>query len=122
MHAAYIVSYRIGQGRKAYHQSPSLPPLPAISRSAYYFNAGPFHGPNSGLTHINASKSPVTLSAYRFHIADPLVFSDGFKLVWRNGDATDPATGLKCTIETGGNINGSPQVANVTTYTWTYVW
>jgi hypothetical protein len=103
------------------HTLPLLPLLP-LSRSAYYFNAGPFRLATAGLTHISTNATTATLSAYRFHEKDPLVFSDGAKLVWRNGDATDPATGLKCFIETGGNVVGSPGNATVTTYAWVYTW
>jgi hypothetical protein len=90
--------------------------------SAYYFNAGVFHGPVSGLSHIGFGSNNVTLSAYRLHHRDFLSFADGAKLTWRNGDATDPATGLKCMIETGGRTVGSPTTAQVTTYAWVYVW
>lgn len=90
--------------------------------SAYYFNAGQFRLPNSGYTHFKSANSTVELSAYRFHTADPLVFTNGAKLTWRNGDATDPATGLKCLIETGGNVVGSPTAANVLAYAWVYTW
>jgi len=75
--------------------------------SAWYFNAGEFHLPVSGFTHINQTNNGVTFSAYRFHIMDPLVFDDGFALVWRNGDALDPS-GIKCNMQTGGHPAGSP--------------
>jgi hypothetical protein len=42
--------------------------------------------------------------------------------VWRNGDAIDPATGLKCFMESGGNIAGSPTASTVTSYGWVYTW
>jgi hypothetical protein len=90
--------------------------------SAYYFNAGPFYGDISGLTHSSNDNGNLQLSAFRLHDQDPLGFSDGVRLVWRNGDVTDPSTGLKCTLETGGNVVGSPTAANVTIYGWAYVW
>lgn len=90
--------------------------------SAYYFNGGQFVTENSGFTHYASNSQGVTFSAYRFHDQDPLFFNDGIKFVWRNGDATDPATGLKCLIETGGNTVGSPTVANVVAYVWYYTW
>jgi hypothetical protein len=31
------------------------------------------------------------------HMTDPVTFRDGFRMDWRNGDVSDPATGLKCT-------------------------
>jgi hypothetical protein len=90
--------------------------------SSYYFSGGEFRFPNSGFTHYATEGGNVTLSAYRVHEADPIVFSNGAKLTWRNGDATDPATGLKCLIETGGNTVGNPQPATVLAYAWVYVW
>lgn len=82
---------------------------PAAS-AAYYFSAGEFHFPVSGFTHLDTSDG-IKWSAYRcvpkvacaveskvndmhrFHEMDPLVFSDGLQLVWRNGDTVNPATG-----------------------------
>jgi len=89
--------------------------------SGWYFNAGEFHFPVSGYTHFKDSGG-ITWSAYRFHEMDPLTFSNGFRFVWRNGDAVDPKTGLKCFIETGGNVVGSPTVSNITSYAWVYTW
>lgn len=91
--------------------------------SAYYFAAGPFRQTNAGLTHINTTDG-AALSAYRFLHKDPLLWGPqgGARLTWRNGDTTDPATGLKCTLQTGGNTVGSPTAANVTTLGWYYSW
>jgi len=88
--------------------------------SAYYFDAGQYRLPESGLSHMNYTDG--TFSAYRFLDRDPVAFHGGFSLVWRVGDTQDPATGLKCTLQSGGNPVGSPQVSNVTAYTWVYVW
>ena len=90
--------------------------------SAYYFNAGQFRQPNAGLTHIVANDTYAELSAYRLHEADGIFFTRGFRFLWRNGDVSDPATGYKCTLETGGNVVGSPTASTVNTYTWAYVW
>jgi len=90
--------------------------------SAWYFNAGPFRMPVSGLTKLDKDGSgAISWSAYRFHEMDPLMFSDGFRFVWRNGDLLDP-TGLKCFTESGGTVAGNPQPSNVTSYAWMYVW
>jgi len=88
--------------------------------SAWYFNAGEFHLPVSGFTHLNTTVG-VQWSAYRFHEMDPLQFNDGIKLVWRNGDTLDPS-GIKCFMEVGGSVVGSPSIANVTSYAWAYTW
>eukprot|EP00937_MAST-01D_sp_MAST-1D-sp2_P006755 g6755.t1 len=52
--------------------------------SAYYFNEGTFKTPASGLTY----KADGKVSAYKVHDRDPLLFSDGLKLVFRNGETT----------------------------------
>jgi len=90
--------------------------------SAWYFDAGPFHLPVSGFTHIGQnSTGGITWSAYRFHEMDPLQFTNGFAFQWRNGDSNDPA-GMKCFMETGGGVVGSPTVSHVMAYVWVYVW
>lgn len=53
--------------------------------SAYYFNEGMFKTPNSGLTFFDGKG---TLSAYKTHDRDPLIFDDGLRLVFRNGETT----------------------------------
>ena len=50
------------------------------------------------------------------------MFSDGVRIEWRNGDVTDPATGLKCTLEVGGEAVGSPTASNSSSYAWYYTW
>jgi hypothetical protein len=59
------------------------------------YGAGQFIGENTGFTHIVQNSSGVTFSAYRFHETDPFVFSGGMQFVWRNGDTTDPSTGMR---------------------------
>ena len=50
--------------------------------SAYYFNAGTFQAPNSGLTYIDKGR----VSAYKFFENDPLLFSKSLDLWWRCSD------------------------------------
>lgn len=88
--------------------------------SGWYFNAGQFHLPVSGFTHFN-STGGIAWSAYRFHEMDPIVFKNGFTILWRNGDMLDKA-GIKCLIETGGNVVGNPTNSTVYTYAWFYTW
>ena len=78
--------------------------------------------PVSGFTHLRNDANATEWSAYRIHEMDPLVFHDGVKMRWRNGDVTDTSTGLKCTLEQGGKVVGSPTASNVTTLSWVYVW
>lgn len=93
--------------------------------SSYYFDlangATHFHLPSVGLTHLSKKTDPVEFSAYRYQDMDPLFFSDGGRMQWRNGDTVD-ATGLKCFTETGGRAVGSPGTAAVLTYAWVYQW
>jgi len=90
--------------------------------SAWYFDGGEFRLENAGFTHLKQNGDSVEWSAYRFHEQDPLPFSNGFRLIWRNGDTVNPLTGLKCFVETGGAPAGSPTVSEVTLYAWVYVW
>eukprot|EP01049_Picozoa_sp_SAG25_P005170 SAG25_NODE_344_length_9418_cov_328.220815_10_plen_607_part_01 len=53
--------------------------------SAFYFNEGEFKTPESGLTFYDGHGS---LSAFKTHDRDPLLFADGLELVWRNGENT----------------------------------
>lgn len=88
----------------------------------------------------------VAWSGYRFHDMDPIIFNNGFKMIWRNGDILFfihcsslhhiilkvfgfdqfihmlDAAGIKCLIETGGSIAGSPTASQVQTYAWVYSW
>jgi len=89
--------------------------------SGWYFNAGQFWLPVAGLTHIATSANSAEVSAYRFHEMDPLPFSNGILIQWRNGDMVD-AAGRKCFIKTGGRVVGSPGNSAVTSYGWVYVW
>jgi len=87
--------------------------------SGWYFDAGEFHMPVSGYTHYGTLNGRVQWSAYRFHEMDPLRFSNGFTFSWRNGDSVD-AAGVKCMMESGGSIIGSPSTSSVLAYTWVY--
>jgi len=57
--------------------------------SAFYFNEGQFKTSQSGVTYSNGSQ----ISAYKTHDRDPLLFQDGFKLIWRNGENRSSVTG-----------------------------
>jgi len=91
--------------------------------SAYYFNAGPYRGPTSGLTVMVPGKNPGAskISFYKLHHKDPIFFRNGFRFEWRNGDVTDPKTGEKCTQITGSLI-GRPGISNVTTLVYVYTY
>jgi len=129
MHTLYVTSTNLNFLEGCYHtytQGQSFPGT-VISTgtedyfdSGWYFNAGPFHFPVAGMTHLVTSGSSATVSAYRFHETDPMPFDQGFKFVWRNGDTVDRA-GRKCYTEKGG-MAGNPGPSNVTTYGWVYVW
>jgi hypothetical protein len=78
----------------------------------YYFNAGPYHLPLAGLTHMDPDKpgSQSRFSAYRFHEDDPIPFQRGLRLVWRNGEELD------------GHRFGDPKPTTLTSYVWLYEW
>ncbi len=50
-----------------------------------------------------------------------MMFTDGGAFVWRNGDVSDPATGIKCNRVDGAPA-GDPQAAATQTIAWVYVW
>ena len=87
--------------------------------SAFYFDGGGFHAPVSGETH---KPGDGTFSGYRVHEQDPLLFANGARMQWRNGDVTDPATGLKCTLQEGGTAVGKPTASQVESLAWVYTW
>ena len=89
--------------------------------SAYYFNAGLFRGLTSGLSVFNTSPELSRISFYKTHHRDPLYFRNGFRLEWRNGDITDPATGEKC-YALNGTALFNPTPANVSTLAYAYTW
>lgn len=51
---------------------------------------------------------------------DPLFFTNGVRMVWRNGDTTDTA-GHKCTA-INGTKNLNPTVSIINSYAWIYTW
>ena len=53
------------------------------------------------------------------HTTDPLLFSDGLRLVLRNGE-TKNDQGVKCLLETGGDPVGTPANTTLSVYTWWY--
>ena len=86
--------------------------------SSWGFIAGAFTGPFSGVTYWT-SPGNLRVCAYRVHTADPLLFSDGLRLVLRNGETRD-AQGLKCRLETGGTPVGTPANTTLSVYAWWY--
>jgi len=92
--------------------------------SAYYFNAGPYRGPTSGLTIMERANSTThysNISFYKIHHRDPIFFGNGILFQWRNGDVTDPKTGEKCTQITGETC-GHPGVSNVNSIVYLYTY
>jgi hypothetical protein len=53
--------------------------------SAFYFDEGLFKTPNSGLTYYDTLG---TMSAYKMHERDPVLFNDGLILTFRNMENT----------------------------------
>ena len=111
--------------------------------SAYGFHAGPYHLPVSGCTHRklgaelrapdgNETASKVRaleVSAYRFHEEDPLAFTGGVRMLWRNGEYINAKThpqSPKCLIEQPGPgdmpAGGVVMNTTLTSYAWVYTW
>jgi len=104
--------------------------------SANFFNAGQkgpsnqfdasgeVTGAESGVSYLNGSNpSPFAMSAYKFHISDPVVWWESFELTASNYDGAgeDPAHGsMGCTVPS----TAPPLLKDVTmwTYAWTYEW
>ena len=91
--------------------------------SSWGMVAGPWQGPWSGRTYYEegAAHANLRVSAYRLHTADPLFFSDGLRLVLRNGETRD-AEGIKCRLEAGGSPVGAPGATNLSVVAWAYTW
>lgn len=77
----------------------------------YYFNRGPYHFAQAGLTH--KSECDGTFSAYRFHDEDPLLFDDGIRLACRCGEQREGKV---------FGTTGNPKLTIYTTYAWIYEW
>ena len=116
--------------------------------SAFYFGAAThygaqtFTGAQTGLTYFNRSNATGTerLSGYRFHITDPLAFTDGAKMVWKVGGAdntTKDGRVTKCgapyAARDSPRLRGAlPQsrrpaasvlsAVNMTSYVWALTW
>jgi len=130
MHTLFVQSNNLNFLEGCYHQySPYNQEFPGTVLSTgtedyfdsgWYFNAGGFTMPVSGMTHLQTTSNTAAVSAYRFHEADPLPFDSGLLIHWRNGDTVDPA-GRKC-YSINGAMVGTPGASNVTSYGWVYVW
>ncbi len=87
--------------------------------SSYYFDQGPFQGRGAGVFYKR--DTPAAVSMWRSYYDDAMILNDGGAFVWRNGDTSDPATGIKCSIQSGGSPAGDPQDAAVQTLAFVYV-
>lgn len=81
----------------------------------YYFNRGLYHLPEAGLTHKDEKN--FSFSGYRFHDADPILFSNGFRLACRCGEKQKAKSSGRtaCQLErltqhTPGFTNGSLRI------------
>lgn len=90
--------------------------------SSYYFDLGVFQGRSAGIFYKTDVVGKGSASMYRTYESDPMIFSNGGRFVWRNGDTADATTGIKCMIEQGGVVAGNPGTADVQTLSYVYVW
>ncbi len=85
------VAIAVGIRMRLYLTSPVelLCTVHSISHLCLNYGAQTFTGSQIGLTYFNRSNATgfERLSGYRFHIADPLAFTDGAKMVWKVGGA-----------------------------------
>jgi hypothetical protein len=110
--------------RAYFNSSSDVPTLLSSGTDEYFFSSqyfsavdGGYALPMSGLLH----KTNSSVSAFRIHQVDPIVFNDGFKLLWRNGEKWDTTKG-KCNVDDIGNVMGHPSVSLVTFYAYVYRW
>lgn len=91
--------------------------------SAYYFNKGPHHLDNAGLTFKSGKGA---MSAYKFFEKDPVLFSKSLVLSWRCGETINGENGCPNDYPPPHESEHitTPLLANtiVTTYTWIYMW
>lgn len=97
--------------------------------SAFYFNRGEYHGYHSGLTYKAQNASSTHIVAYKFFVDDPVLFSNSFKLIWRNFEQSKGPDG--CPDQFPPNPNGKesdltrfgdPAKARIQSYAWVYEW
>ena len=98
-----------------------------LARNNLFTRAGSVSSPESGVGYLNGTNPyNYSMSAYKFHLSDPIVWWNSFSLTASNYDhgGGDPATGaLGCF----GRAHGAaplPQSRPVRmwTYAWTYEW
>ena len=100
--------------------------------SAYYFDSGPFHLENSGVTVLSSDAS--TMSAYKYFENDPVLFSKSLLLLWRAGETPDGPEGCPSDFPPPGegrkqerrrqsyDIPTPSGTTTVTTYVLVYQW
>eukprot|EP00483_Globobulimina_turgida_P013308 UN13332 len=106
-----------------------------IFESSYYFDAGVYHDDEVGLTY---KAKPGMMSAYKFFMADPMIFTKSMSLIWRSGETNGVSNNNGCPNKFDQNYNNTmksqdydhdnlkdfsnPMLADniVTTYAWVY--
>ncbi|KAL5516887.1 hypothetical protein EMCRGX_G002326 [Ephydatia muelleri] len=97
--------------------------------SAYYFDSGPFHLENSGVTVLSSDAS--TMSAYKYFENDPILFSESLLLLWRAGETPDGPEGCPSDFPPPGEGQRRRQsfrmpspsgTTSVVTYALVYQW
>jgi len=94
--------------------------------SAFYYSGGLFHSENSGLTYKNDSIS--SMSAYKFHENDPVIFTKRLSLFWRCGEDDScpykfpPPKNSKPNTNFKSTKNVKLAATFATTYNWVYEW
>ena len=107
--------------------------------SAYFFDSGIFKSPNAGVTWVQGTNpGPYSMTAYKHHVRDPIVWWDKFLLTGRNYDTDgvqcggaalrDSKAAAAAAAKAAGTKNAKGvdatdlAVATMSTYAWYYVW
>lgn len=82
---------------------------------ANFFDAGLFKSDQAGVTFLNGTNpGPYTMSAYKFHVRDPIVWWETFELTARNYDGADCPLAPQSTPLS--------KDVDMSSYAWTYEW
>jgi hypothetical protein len=98
-----------------------------LDRNNIFTRAGAVSSPESGVGYLNGTNpTNYSMSAYKFHLSDPIVWWHNFSLTASNFDqgGGDPATGA---MGCRGRAQGAQPLAQsrpvrMWTYAWTYEW
>ncbi len=103
------------------------PNASAVARNNIFTRAGSVSSPESGVGYLSGTNPyNYSMSAYKFHLSDPIVWWNSFNLTASNYDhgGGDPSTGaLGCFGRAqGAKPTPASRPVRMWTYAWTYEW